>query len=150
MLVKFNGTTVVEYPYYREMLEKDHPNTSFPMNLVGVDLSDFGVASVWTTVPPVVDYTKQVVEVYPTLKDGVWKQTWSIVNAPEDLKAEWLTNAWERLRTERDKLLSSSDWTQVADAPVDKTAWATYRQVLRDLPSNTTDPFDPVWPTKPV
>ena len=31
-------------------------------------------------------------------------------------------------RSERDILLSASDWTQVADAPVDQAAWATYRQ----------------------
>jgi len=53
------------------------------------------------------------------------------------------------LRSKRNKLLVESDWTQVADAPVDQTAWASYRQVLRDLPANTTDPFNPVWPVKP-
>ena len=39
-----------------------------------------------------------------------------------------------RLRHWRNKELARTDWTQVADAPVDKTAWATYRQQLRDLP----------------
>ncbi len=57
---------------------------------------------------------------------------------------------WERLRKERNALLVSSDWTQVADAPVDDLAWAAYRQALRDLPQNTTDPFNPVWPVKPT
>ena len=28
-------------------------------------------------------------------------------------------------------------------------AWKTYRQALRDLPSNTSDPANPTWPTKP-
>ena len=41
----------------------------------------------------------------------------------------------ERMRLHRDRLLAESDWTQVADAPTDKTAWATYRQALRDLPA---------------
>ena len=45
-----------------------------------------------------------------------------------------------RLRYWRDIELSRTDWTQVADAPVDKTAWATYRQALRDLPASNTDP----------
>jgi hypothetical protein len=48
---------------------------------------------------------------------------------------EWL---FERLRIQRDKLLTESDWTQVADAPVNKQAWAGYRQQLRDLPENWT------------
>lgn len=50
----------------------------------------------------------------------------------ENIPSEWLL---ERLRIQRDKLLVESDWTQVADAPVDKQAWATYRQTLRDFPS---------------
>jgi hypothetical protein len=41
----------------------------------------------------------------------------------------------ERMRLHRNRLLSESDWTQTADAPVDQAAWATYRQQLRDFPS---------------
>lgn len=54
------------------------------------------------------------------------------------------------LRQQRDMLLQQSDWTQVPDAPVDQAAWATYRQALRDLPANTTDPRNPVWPSQPT
>lgn len=57
--------------------------------------------------------------------------------------------SWADLRAKRAKLLQSTDWTQVPDAPVDSQAWATYRQALRDLPDNTEDPRNPVWPTKP-
>lgn len=59
------------------------------------------------------------------------------------------------LRDRRDYLLSLCDWTQSADSPLSdskKTEWATYRQQLRDLPSNYTDSDsfgDVVWPTKP-
>lgn len=49
----------------------------------------------------------------------------------ETIPDEWL---YERLRIQRDKLLVESDWTQVADAPVDQLAWAEYRQALRDFP----------------
>jgi hypothetical protein len=54
-------------------------------------------------------------------------------------------------RSTRDSLLSDSDWTQVADAPVDATAWATYRQALRDIASHANWPnlVDADWPTKP-
>ena len=44
----------------------------------------------------------------------------------------------EAARAERDRLLSASDWTQVADAPVDRAAWAAYRQALRDWPEAGT------------
>lgn len=47
---------------------------------------------------------------------------------------------FKRIRKWRDAELVKSDWTQVADAPVDQAAWATYRQTLRDLPSSNTDP----------
>ena len=42
---------------------------------------------------------------------------------------------WEQIRNWRNAQLIASDWTQVDDAPVDKAAWATYRQALRDLPT---------------
>ena len=54
---------------------------------------------------------------------------------PDDIPVEWL---FERVRMHRDGLLAASDWTQVADAPVDKQAWATYRQALRDFPATWT------------
>jgi hypothetical protein len=56
---------------------------------------------------------------------------------------------FERLRLWRDSELKASDWTQIADAVCDKTAWATYRQSLRDLPSQSNDPSKLVFPTAP-
>lgn len=56
---------------------------------------------------------------------------------------------WSELRSRRDSLLRESDWTQTLDAPVNREDWATYRQALRDLPENTVDPANPVWPTPP-
>jgi hypothetical protein len=53
------------------------------------------------------------------------------------------------IRSERDGLLTASDWTQVADAPVDKAAWATYRQALRDIPQQEGFPATVVWPSQP-
>ena len=56
---------------------------------------------------------------------------------------------WEMVRAERDRLLAASDWTQVADAPVDAAAWAVYRQALRDVPQDFASPDDVVWPVAP-
>jgi len=56
---------------------------------------------------------------------------------------------WDDIRRERDALLAASDWTQVADAPVDSAAWAVYRQALRDVPQDYASPDDVVWPTPP-
>jgi hypothetical protein len=64
-----------------------------------------------------------------------------------DIQDEWL---FERLRIWRDRELAQSDWTQVADSTADKTAWATYRQALRDLPSQNADPKKIVFPSRPA
>lgn len=55
-------------------------------------------------------------------------------------------------RGERNRLLAASDWTQMPDSPLsdaDKTAWATYRTALRDVPSQSGFPGNIVWPTPP-
>ena len=52
------------------------------------------------------------------------------------------------IRAWRNEELKQSDWTQVADAPVDKKLWATYRQELRDMTSND-DPKTWVFPVRP-
>jgi hypothetical protein len=63
-----------------------------------------------------------------------------------------IEQAWSTLRLERNKRLSECDWTQLSDVPLsqsEKSDWIDYRQDLRNLPSNTIDPFFPVWPTIP-
>ncbi len=54
------------------------------------------------------------------------------------------------LRTERDRRIAETDWTQLPDVPeATRTMWQTYRQTLRDVPQNYTNMIDVVWPTKP-
>ena len=55
----------------------------------------------------------------------------------------------EQVRAERNALLVSCDWTQVADAPVDQAAWAIYRQALRDITGQAGFPTSVVWPISP-
>jgi hypothetical protein len=71
---------------------------------------------------------------------------WSVDEVKETIPTEWVI---ERLRLQRDELLKATDWTQVADAPVDKAAWATYRQALRDLPTSNADPRQIEFPAQP-
>lgn len=61
-----------------------------------------------------------------------------------------LARAWEQLRTHRNGRLAECDWTVLGDSPTSTAAWKTYRQALRDLPANTTDPFNVDWPTPPA
>ncbi|AZB56845.1 phage tail protein, partial [Cereibacter sphaeroides] len=46
--------------------------------------------------------------------------------------------------------LAACDWTQVADAPVDRAAWAAYRQTLRDVPEQAGFPAGIAWPEPPA
>ncbi|MAP24963.1 MAG: hypothetical protein CMM87_05465 [Rickettsiales bacterium] len=55
----------------------------------------------------------------------------------------------EKVRAERDALLSATDFRMVSDAPWDKEAWASYRQSLRDLPASAGFPHQIEWPVAP-
>lgn len=56
---------------------------------------------------------------------------------------------WEQIKLWRNSELAKSDWTQLADSPADKTSWATYRQKLRDLPSQGGKAEDAIFPIAP-
>lgn len=59
-------------------------------------------------------------------------------------------SAMAQIRATRNQLLKDCDWTQITDCTADKTAWATYRQTLRDLPSSITEPRTfSAWPNNP-
>ena len=50
------------------------------------------------------------------------------------------------IRGERDRLLATSDWTQLPDAPLtakQRHAWRDYRQALRDAPASGALPDKP-------
>lgn len=53
------------------------------------------------------------------------------------------------VRATRGEKLKDSDWTQVADAPVDQAAWAAYRQALRDITAQDGFPWTVTWPEQP-
>jgi ABC-type glycerol-3-phosphate transport system substrate-binding protein len=60
------------------------------------------------------------------------------------------TPTWEQIRSQRDQLLKETDWVGLKDVVItNEQAWLDYRQALRDIPQNFTNPEDVVWPTKP-
>jgi len=94
---------------------------------------------------PVVTSPKPVVSGGQSVKlggykevDGVWQTDWVVVDATA-----------QEVRSKRNRLLSASDWTQLLDSPVDQSAWATYRQALRDIPEQVGFPTNVTWPTEP-
>ena len=55
-----------------------------------------------------------------------------------------------QVRSERNARIAATDWTQGKDIPDNiSSVWATYRQALRDVPSQAGFPWDIQWPTQP-
>ena len=127
-----------------------YPNTSFPKTWSPELVEELGLDVVFESPAP-------ATTVYQTaFKDGVeqdaqgrWVWKWSISEMDDDAKAAKDAEAAKGVRATRDAKLAETDWTQVADAPVDQTAWATYRQALRALPEQAGFPHNVTWPTKP-
>ena len=94
-----------------------------------------------------------------------YNDTWESIEVPEgyekppkeefEAKLQELIDAqpWKELREERNKRITQADYLAIPDYPHPteeaKQAWLDYRQALRDLPANTTDPENPVWPIAP-
>lgn len=148
MFAKINNGQAQKYPYTLGMLRKDNPNVSFPKNISDETLAQFGVVRVSPKEKPAYDHTKNV-SVTVEQVNGSWVEKWVSTNLSAEEIAERVANESANVRAERDELLSACDWTQIADAPVDASAWATYRQALRDVPSQNGFPWDVVWPEKP-
>ena len=78
--------------------------------------------------------------------ESEWGLTWS------DVKTKWHAKIAAQpltdLRGVRNDLLAETDWMANSDVTM-SDEWKTYRQALRDLPANTSDPANPTYPTKP-
>lgn len=78
--LKANGT-ILKYPYYLSDLYSDNPDTSFPDNLlsIDVDLSDWRVYKIMPVARPEYNQNTHVAtEATPALVNGVWTQQWAI------------------------------------------------------------------------
>jgi len=81
--------------------------------------------------------------------DGKWYTKYSVADIDDEAKAVKDAEQAKSVRTARDEKLKDSDWTQLADSTVDKAAWVTYRQALRDVPAQSGFPWTIEWPVAP-
>jgi hypothetical protein len=81
--------------------------------------------------------------------DGKWFTKYSVADLDDEAKAAKDAEQAKSMRDTRNQKLGQTDWTQVADAPVDKAAWATHRQALRDITSQAGFPWTINWPDQP-
>lgn len=150
MLIKLENGIPTGFPILDDNFRQLFPSTSFPAILTEQTVEPFGYGVYDFHPRPEVQKYQKATEVTPVKnKFGVWLQTWSVVEMTNEEKTEADTNKAKEVRNERNWKLTQSDWTQLADSNVDKTAWATYRQALRDVPSQTGFPWEVTWPTKP-
>ena len=136
------------------------PNTSFPQQLTETIINAFGgdvvLEGAQATGGDVYQYSQAAgVEQI----DGKWYTKYilgPVFTDNEDATAAEQEAAYKAMKDEeqaksvratRNDKLKECDWTQVVDAPVDQTAWATYRQALRDVTSQEGFPWTVEWPT---
>lgn len=123
------------------------PNVSFTLSGIEEEfLITNSAMEVISWIPVAENETLDTVE--PYIQEGKVYTIRPRVKTQEELLAEYNLLA-ESIRFRRNQLLKESDWTQVADAPVDKIAWATYRQALRDITTQTGFPFNVYFPVNP-
>jgi hypothetical protein len=138
----------INYPYTINELRNSYPNTSLPSQLTDESLVEWDMHVVIPTPMPN-DYTKNITQGTPTLIDGNYYQTWNQVDASEAEISYRIENQWEEVRILRNQLLTECDWTQLSDISSEiKEAWIGYRQVLRNI-TTQTNPFSIEWPAKP-
>ncbi len=145
-----NGS-VAKFPYSVGEFRLDHPSVSLPQEPTPGQLEEVGLFVVTFKVRPSYDQiTENLTQGALEHVDGVWQTTWSIAPASSEQIEQRTQEKADEVRQERNARLSASDWTQVDDAPVNKEAWAVYRQALRDISAQTGFPLNVVWPMQPV
>lgn len=148
MYAKLNNGQVERYPYTIGQLRKDNRNVSFPKVMDDATLAQFNMVKVAPTERPAEDHTKNFTVTVAQV-NSAWVEKWVSTSATQDEITERTANKAAQVRAERDQLLAATDYTQLADAPGDATAWAAYREALRNLPTRSGFPWTMTWPTKP-
>lgn len=142
--IKESGQVVTEQEF-RAMFH----NTGFPVQLTEQIINDFGGDVVFEgpQAQPTryqVGYRDGVVQI-----SGKWFTKYSVADMDADARAALDANQAKAVRDQRTQRLAATDWTQLADAPGDKQAWATYRQALRDVTAQPGFPWEVTWPQEP-
>ena len=152
MYAKITNGSVDQFPYTVGQLRRDNPNTSFPKRVTDEMLAGYGVVPVtYTDAPTYNERTQKAAQdSAPALVNGAWTIGWQVTNKTTEELAQQDAEQAKNVRADRDAKLAASDWTQGKDIAENiSTAWATYRQALRDVPAQAGFPWNVVWPTKP-
>jgi len=101
-----------------------------------------------TTAAPDDEYLKELQAVCQP--DGSWEEKWVRLETTDEYRTAATIRKKQQVLTDRQYLLSITDWTQMPDVQLtNRTEWAAYRQLLRDIPEQTGFPFTIEWPNPP-
>lgn len=140
---------VVKYPLSINQWRVEHPSVSLPERPTKQQLEEFGIVKVEFSNPPNQQYIFNYEETVELNDNGLWQRAWIITDASEEEIYSRTTEQSVKTRQLRNEKLAECDWTQLTDAPVNKAAWATYRQKLRDLTAQEGFPWEVQWPEAP-
>lgn len=152
MFIKLENGQPVGHPVSEDNFHYLFPGVSFSWPFVAEDVEPHGFGIYDFTSQPELGTFEKAVEIAPVKDEhGRWMQTWTVQPMTEEEQSERIEQEWMIVRMSRNMLLAKSDWTIGNDSPLSdekKAEWASYRQALRDI-TTQTDPFNITWPTKP-
>lgn len=140
--------TLNRYPYTLADLRIENKNTSWPKTISDEVAAAFGVYPVTPAPQPAERYDITLERTAVQQGDG-WVEQWIETPVPTAELARRTSVKAAEVRDERTRRLTECDWTQLSDAPVDVSAWTTYRQALRDVPEQAGFPWEVTWPVAP-
>jgi hypothetical protein len=146
---KIKDNVIIKYPLTIMDIRKEFPSVSFPAFPSNDELLPYNYVQVIEVYKPDDTDTYTSVEVFPKNINGKWTQSFELVELTDSELTEKASELMQNIRDTRNRLLWESDWTQLADSPVDKQKWAMYRQQLRDITKQHEFPNLVTWPQKP-
>jgi len=103
------------------------------------------------TPSPQVDLNKTTTYNYFLDNDNVVRYAWTVEDKTGEELIMAVRDKWNIIRSVRNDILKSTDYTQILDSPFTpekRLEWSQYRQSLRDI-TFQSDPFNIQWPTSP-
>lgn len=150
MFVQVDSSNLpVKWPLSHGDILSLFPNVSFPLPFQDVDMPELGLFVLTDGTIPTPSRFEKIEERPPIQIDGTWTRQWEVISFSEEEKQSALEAMAATHRKERNSRLERCDWTQLADAPVDSSIWAAYRQELRDISSQPGFPWEINWPIPP-
>jgi len=141
MYVKVINGSIDQFPYTLLQLRRDNKNTSFPKVMAEETLNSFNVYSVVSKA--IDEFNNQThfakADALPVLNNTVWELDYTVTAVPQEELDQKNAQLVADKRSMRDSLLAETDWMALSDVTM-SDAWKTYRQALRDFPTQSNFP----------